>query len=329
MSNPEQMTDGEMTNSALADLLLNQMREMQTKNDENFRKTDATMANLTAAFNDILSKFEKLDLETKAKLQHTSDQVDALNKRLQANDDRDIKTSEEINRRIATIEQALNGRARGSDDPEHPTKRHRASSEDAPRGTLPPHQEDSIKRNEDDARTIILLGFPPESDKDTRRVATEKIVKEADAEIKTEIIPIRMYGSIVFIKFPNADSAKFFLKKRTAQGEDRPQYHPGGDAAVINLRWDSRKNDKQLKKERATGRLASAFHELNDLHHEKKLDVKCERGPGVVYVNRKLVGRVNIDDALAATATLYDKMLADLNIDKTEVERIFNRKLLE
>ena len=57
--------------------------------------------------------------------------------------------------------------------------------------------------------------------------------------------------------------------------------------------------------------------------------MKCERGPGVVYVNRKLVGRVNIDDALAATATLYDKMLADFNIDKTEVERIFNRKLLE
>jgi len=138
-----------------------------------------------------------------------------------------------------------------------------------------------------------------------------------------------MFGSIVFIKFPNADSAKFFLKKRTAQGESRPQYHPGGDAAVINLRWDSRKNDKQLKKERATGRLASAFHELNDLHHEKKLDVKCERGPGVVYVNRKLVGRINVDDALAATATFYDKMLTDLNINKTEVERIFNRKLLE
>ena len=94
------------------------------------------------------------------------------------------------------------------------------------------------------------------------------------------------------------------------------------------MRWDSRKNDKQLKKERATGRLASAFHELNGLHHEKKLGVKCERGPGVVDVNRKLVGRINVDDALAATATFYDKMLTDLNLNKT-VERIFNRKLLE
>ena len=63
--------------------------------------------------------------------------------------------------------------------------------------------------------------------------------------------------------------------------------------------------------------------------HEGKWDVKCERGPGVVYINKKMVARIVIDGAGYANIVPTTKVAIDMGIDQVELDRLFRKKLLE
>ena len=267
------------------------------------RQTDTIMG-LTA-------NLDQLNIETKAGIASLNQKYEALEARMR------------------NAESTINNGSRGSDEPA-PQRRKRALSEDLePNRDQKEVNNNSILKNRDDDSTILLLGFPPESDKETRKKTTEAIIKEKDANIGFELSPCRKYGSIVFVKFPSPDEARNFLKCRNAQGEARPFFDPEDGGDTVPLRWDSKKDDRRLKKEKATGKLASALHTLNEDKFDKKLDIQCERGPGVVYVNRKLAARINVDPALAATLHFYDKVLSELSIDKAELDALFLRKMSE
>ena len=122
--------------------------------------------------------------------------------------------------------------------------------------------------------------------------------------------------------------AKNFINKRHKTGEDRPTFTPDGGSSV-NLRWDTKKDQKQLRKERATGKLAAACHEINAASHQSKWDIKCERGPGVVYIDKKMIARITIDSADCHKIIPTTKLLAEVGLSIDELTRVFNKKTLE
>ena len=289
---------------------------------KNIQETNAVMGNLSGKFDDMLAKFAKLNTDTKT-------QLHAMNEKLKAQDEK-LKAIDEFDRRLANIERSANEGARGSDEPNPKKARTRAGSEDAPRLERSDQPEVGPKPRNDDDRTIVLLGFKKGSDKETRRTVTEGIIKKLDPEVNFSVHPARLYGTIVFVKFDTPDEAKTFLRRRHQTGEARPNYTPEGDGNdVIDLRWDPRKDDKKLRKERATGKLASVFHKIGEEEHDGLWDVKCERGPGVVYVNRMLVTKVTIDEVNAPKLDFIKRTLDELGLKEEKLTHPFQKLWLD
>ena len=75
--------------------------------------------------------------------------------------------------------------------------------------------------------------------------------------------------------------------------------------------------------------MASVLHTIGATEHNGAWDVKCERGPGVVYVNRMLLTKVAIDEVNTPKFDFLKKTLDELGLKEEKLTHPFQRLWLD